>query len=66
MEVLKCYKIVVFPEISIKMKKIKTFYKVKTVSSLKKIIRPHPTNNYINFFHLCCKRNFLMKIYRNI
>ena len=66
MEVLKCYKIVVFPEISIKMKKIKTFYKVKTVSSLKKIIRPYPPNNYISFFHLWWKRNFLMKIYWNI
>ena len=39
MEVSKCYKIVVFSEISIKMKKTKTFYEVKTVSLLKKIIQ---------------------------
>ena len=45
MEVSKCWKIVQFPKISIKMKKFQTFYELKTVSRLKKIILPHPPNN---------------------
>ena len=45
MEVSKCWKIVQFPKISIKMKKFQTFYELKTVSHLKKIILPHPPNN---------------------
>ena len=62
MEVSKCCKIVVFPEISIKMKKFKTFYKVKTLSYLEKFIQSQPPRNYISLLHLWWNRNFLMKI----
>ena len=36
----KCWKIVEFPKISIKMKNCKTFYKAQTASRLKGIIQP--------------------------
>ena len=38
MEVSKCYKIVVFPEISFKMKIFKTYCEVKTVSYLTSLV----------------------------
>ena len=43
MEVSKYYKIAVFPELLIKMKKFKTFYEVRIVTHLKKIIQLPPT-----------------------
>ena len=42
MEVLKCWKIVEFLKISIKIKTFKTFYEDQTVSRLKDIIQPPP------------------------
>ena len=44
MEVWKCWKIVEFPKISIKIKNCKTFYEVQTARRVKEIIQPlhHP------------------------
>ena len=39
-ELSKCWKIVEFPKISIKMKNCKTFYEAQTTSRLKEIIQP--------------------------
>ena len=36
------------------------------MSHLKKIIQPHPPNNYLSFLHLWLNKSFLMKIYRNM
>ena len=41
-EILKCWKIVEFPKISIKMKNFKTFYKAQTASCLRETIQPSP------------------------
>ena len=38
----KCWKIVEFPKISIKMKNCKTFYEAQTASCLEEIIQPPP------------------------
>ena len=51
MEVSKCWKIVEFPKISIKIKNCKTFYEAKTASRLKEIIHfysatPHQRKAY--------------------
>ena len=42
MEVSKCWKIVEFPKISIKIKNCKAFYEVQTLGDLKEIIQPPP------------------------
>ena len=42
MEVSKCWKIVEFPKIPIKMKNCKTFHEVQTASRLKEIIQSLP------------------------
>ena len=47
-------------QISIKMKKFKTFYKVKTVSHLKKIIHQTP-NKWLSFSTLGKTKVFLQK-----
>ena len=39
-EVSKCWKIVAFSKISIKMKNVKIFYETQTANHLKKIIQP--------------------------
>ena len=71
MEISKCWKIVEFPKISIKMKNCKTFYEAQTVSHVKEIIHPlhhsSPEPNEI-LLHLCNK-NFLRRyteIYRHL
>ena len=43
MQVSKCWKIVEFPKISIKMKNCKAFYEAQTASSVKENIQPPPT-----------------------
>ena len=45
MEVSKCWKIVEFEKISIKMKNCKEIYEAKRASCLKEIIQPPPTPN---------------------
>ena len=64
MEVLKCWKIVEFPKISIKMKNCKTFYKFQTARRLKEGIQ----GNYLpdKILLLLWNKNFLREIYINI
>ena len=68
MEVLKCWKIVEFPKISIKMKNCKTFYEAQTAISLKEIIQPpplHPQPHQIKSYYVCGTKSSL-RIYTDI
>ena len=63
----KCWKIVEFPKISIKMKNCKTFCKAETTSRLNEIIKPLSNPPPYDKILLCLwNKTFLTKIYRNI
>ena len=67
MEVLKCWKTVEFPKISIKMKNCKTLYKAQIVSHLRKLFslplpHPQPCKILLQLWN----KHFLVEIYRNI
>ena len=64
MEVSKCWKIVEFSEISIKMKNCKTFYEAQKVSHLKEIIQPSP--NPPPTIYCLWNKHFFTEIYRNM
>ena len=63
----KCWKIVEFPKISIKMKNCKTFCEAETTSRLNEIIKPPSNPPPYDKILLCLwNKTFLTKIYRNI
>ena len=62
MEVSKCWKIVEFPKISIKMKNFKTFSMSQTASRLEEIIQSPPNKSFLRLW----SKNILTEIYRNI
>ena len=67
MEVSKCWKIVEFPKIQIKMENCKRFYEAQTASHLKEIVQTPLTNPPPDKILLRpWNKNFLMEIYRNI
>ena len=67
MEVSKCWKIVEFSKISVKMKNCKTFYKTQTASRLQEIIQSSPNPSPSDKMLLCLwKKKFLTEICRNI
>ena len=66
MDVSKCWKIVEFPEISIKRENCKTFCKVQTVNR-NHSVSSHPTPNQIKFYYVSRTKIFLRRyteIYR--
>ena len=67
MQVSKCWEIVEFPKISIKMKNCKTSYKVHTASLLRKLFSLVPTHPPSDIILLrLWNKNFLTEIYRNM
>ena len=67
MQVSKCWEIVEFPKISIKMKNCKTSYKVHTGSLLRKLFSLLPTHPPSDIILLrLWNKNFLTEIYRNM
>ena len=60
MEVLKCWKIVGFPKISIKMKDFKIFYGAQTL--IYKIIQPPTRQNFPRLWN----KVFFTELYWNI
>ena len=67
MQVSKCWEIVEFPKISIKMKNCKTSYKVHTASLLRKLFSLVPTHPPSDIIILrLWNKNFLTEIYRNM
>ena len=68
MDVSKCWKIVEFPEISIKRENCKTFCKVQTVNR-NHSVSSHPTPNQIKFYYVSRTKIFLWiytEIYRHL
>ena len=66
-EVTKCWKIIEFTKISIKMKNCKTFYEAQTASHLQEIIHPPrspvpPGKSLLRFWN----KNVHTEIYKNI
>ena len=67
MEVSKCWKIVDFSKISVKMKNCKTFYETQTASSLQEMIHSSPSSVQSDKISLhLWNKHFLTEIYRNI
>ena len=72
MEVSKCWKIVDFPKIKIKMKNCRTFYEAQTASRLKEIIQnppnrpPPPSPPPEKTLLRLSNKHFFTEIYRNI
>ena len=61
MELSKCWKIVEFPKISTKIKKIKIFYEAQTASRLKKLLSPLTDKDFLRLWNKIFLREIIQE-----